>query len=168
MSEPSYELFHPDFPTLVHAIRWWGERTPDRVAVAFLAEGETETARLTYSELDRAAQRVAAILQGRLHPGSRALLCFPPGLDFVISYFGCLYAQIIAVPVFAPSSARHVGRLSAVATDADAAIALTNARTVRGIETKNIPGLQDITSFLGAPWLTIEDIQAHTATDLVS
>ena len=31
-------------------------------------------------------------------PGARAVLSFPPGLDFVSAFFGCLYAGLIAVP----------------------------------------------------------------------
>jgi acyl-CoA synthetase (AMP-forming)/AMP-acid ligase II len=30
--------------------------------------------------------------------GDRALLLFGPGLDFIIAYFGCLLASVIAVP----------------------------------------------------------------------
>jgi mycoketide-CoA synthase len=153
MSEPISESFHPNFPTLVDALRWWSEKTPDRPAIAFLSDGENETARLTYAELDREVRRVAASLQQFLDPGSRALLCFPPGLDFLVAYLGCLYAQVIAVPVFAPRNARHLGRLSAVAADAEATVALTNAKTVRSFQTKKMT-----TSTLGLPWLVVEAI----------
>src|SRR5438309_1467966 len=108
MPEQVQESFYPDFPTLVDALRWWSEKAPDRPAIAFLSDGENETARLTYAELDREARKAAASLRRFMDPGSRALLCYPPGLDFVIAYLGCLYAQVIAVPLFAPRNTRHL------------------------------------------------------------
>jgi len=157
MSEPIPESFYASFPTLVDALRWWSEKTPDRPAIAFLSDGENETARLTYAQLDREARRVAASLQKIMDPGSRALLCFPPGLDFVIAYLGCLYARVIAVPVFAPRNARNLSRLSAVVADAEATVALTNAKAMRSFQTKKIA------STLGLPWLIVEAIGTQVA-----
>ena len=41
---------------------------------------------------------IAAELQDRTVPGERAVLLFPPGLDFISAFFGCMYAGVIAVP----------------------------------------------------------------------
>jgi hypothetical protein len=38
-------------------------------------------------------------------PGERALLLHPQGHEFLVGFFGCLYAGIVAVPVFPPASA---------------------------------------------------------------
>ncbi len=48
------------------------------------------------------------------------LLC-PPGLDYVAAFFGCLYAGVVAVPVYPPRRARGLDRLHAVVADARAA-----------------------------------------------
>ncbi|MSW65126.1 MAG: AMP-binding protein [Actinobacteria bacterium] len=34
--------------------------------------------------------------------GDRALLVYPPSLDFIITFIACLRAGIVAVPVFPP------------------------------------------------------------------
>ena len=155
MREKVPELFYPDFATLVAALRWWSEECPDRTAVTFLADGENETARLTYAELDREAQRVAASLQQFMEPGSRALLCFPPGLDFLVAYLGCLYARVIAVPVYAPRKNRHLDRITAIAADSGAIVALTTGKTARSLQ-GNETG-----SLLNLPWFAVDDPAPH-------
>jgi natural product biosynthesis luciferase-like monooxygenase protein len=98
-----------------------------RWAYSFLAEGETESARLTYGELDRQARTIAARLLQAVVPGDRALLLYPPGLDFVAAFFGCLYAGVVAVPAYPPRSRRRSGRLAAIVEDAGPGIVLTTA-----------------------------------------
>jgi thioester reductase-like protein len=56
------------------------------------------------------------------------LLLFPPGLDFIAGFFGCLYAGTIAVPAYPPDPARLAAtlpRLSAIVRDARPAVVLT-------------------------------------------
>ncbi|MBA3949309.1 MAG: AMP-binding protein, partial [Acidobacteria bacterium] len=106
---------------------------PDRAAFIFLENGETEADTLTYAELDRDARAIAALLQTRVAPGDRALLMYPPGLDFVRAFMGCLYAGVVAVPVYPPRRNRTVERLKAVAADARTAIALTNGTVSRAL-----------------------------------
>lgn len=69
-------------------------------------DGEYEEVVITYQELDRRARSIGAFLQQFTKAGDRALLLFPPGLDFIAAYFGCLYARIIAVPAYPPHNAR--------------------------------------------------------------
>ena len=55
-------------------------------------------------------------------------MLYPPGLDYIAAFFGCLYAGAIAVPAYPPRNQRHAARLQtavSVATDSQAAIALT-------------------------------------------
>lgn len=75
---------------------------PNRDAFTFLLDGETEQATLTYQELDRRARRVAAQLQALGLEGERALLLYPAGLDFLVAFFGCLYASVVAVTAYPP------------------------------------------------------------------
>jgi len=75
---------------------------PSDPAFTFLDNGETESDHLTFQELDRDARAIAALLQARTRVGDRALLLYPPGLDFVRAFMGCLYAGVVAVPVDPP------------------------------------------------------------------
>jgi len=108
---------------------------PSRQAYAFLDEAGEETARLTYSELAVRARAVGAHLQEMGLAGARALLLFPPGLDFVVAFLGCLCAGVVAVPAYPPRSNRTLGRLRSIALDARPRVALTVASALPQIET---------------------------------
>jgi acyl-CoA synthetase (AMP-forming)/AMP-acid ligase II len=98
---------------------------PDRTAFIFLADADTVAGTLTYAELDRQARAIAALLQSRGLAGERALLLYPPGLDFVAALFGCLYAGVVAVPAYPPRRNRSSERLQAIFANARAAAVLT-------------------------------------------
>jgi len=101
-----------------------------------LANGETETARLTYQQLDQKAKALAAQLQLQMSPGERALLLYPSGEEFIIAFFACLYAGVIAVPVYPPRRNQKLSRLQAITKDAQAKLALTTTSLLRTIEEK--------------------------------
>ncbi|MQY17126.1 fatty acyl-AMP ligase [Nocardia macrotermitis] len=75
---------------------------PDRTAYVFLNENGTESDVLSYRDLHRRALAVAAELGARCVPGDRALLIFPQCPEFLVAYFGCLYAGVVAVPLNPP------------------------------------------------------------------
>jgi acyl-CoA synthetase (AMP-forming)/AMP-acid ligase II/acyl carrier protein len=110
--------------SLAHVLEFWSARCPDRVAYSFLSQTGSEDS-LTVSDLDREARRIAAYLREHFPAGSRALLLFPPGLDFVSAFFGCIYAGIIAVPTCYPKPRRLPPRLALIARDAQANLVLT-------------------------------------------
>ncbi|GHH88237.1 hypothetical protein GCM10018793_67150 [Streptomyces sulfonofaciens] len=91
----------------------------------FLEDGERHESRIGYAELDRRARRTAGRLLASGAAGRPALLLFPPGLDYISAFFGCLYAGVAAVPAYPPQGERGLRRLSAVVADAGAAVALT-------------------------------------------
>jgi acyl-CoA synthetase (AMP-forming)/AMP-acid ligase II len=87
----------------------------------------TPPAELSYAGLDLRARAIGAALQRQGAAGQRALLLYPPGLEFVAAFFGCLYGGVVAVPAYPPRSARNLPRLLEIARDARPAIALTTA-----------------------------------------
>jgi amino acid adenylation domain-containing protein/non-ribosomal peptide synthase protein (TIGR01720 family) len=106
--------------------------SPDRPAYVFLADGETEADSLTWSELDCRARAVAAALRRECVPGDRALLLYPPSLDFIVAFFGCLYAHVVAVPAYPPRPRRDQPRLRAIVEDARPRVALTTPALLAG------------------------------------
>lgn len=107
---------------------------PGRTGYVFLADGETEQARLDYAALRRRALAVAVRLAAAGAGGGRALLLYPPGLDFLAGFFGCLYAGVTAVPAYPPPGRRPDTRLEAIARDAEPAAVLTPARLLEARE----------------------------------
>jgi acyl-CoA synthetase (AMP-forming)/AMP-acid ligase II/acyl carrier protein len=126
--------------TLVGLLGWRAQSEPERVAYRFLSEGGAQEERVTYGELDGRARAVAAALQGMRAEGERAMLLYPPGLDYVTAFWGCLYAGVIAVPAYPPHANRGQ-RLESIAADAQAALALTTGRILERAASR--PGPED-------------------------
>lgn len=87
--------------------------------------GEGAEVRMTYSDLDRRCRALGAWLQKNHYSGKRILLLYPPGLEFIVGFFGCLYAGATAVPIYPPRKNRSMLRVQAVAASAEASLALT-------------------------------------------
>ncbi|RKH18898.1 amino acid adenylation domain-containing protein [Corallococcus sp. CA047B] len=105
---------------------------PHRLAYRYLTTGDSDgpVETLTWAELDRRVRAVAAALQRAGATGERALLLYPPGLDFVVAFLGCLASGVIAAPAYPPDPGRlerTLGRLRAIARDCDARLVLTTA-----------------------------------------
>jgi acyl-CoA synthetase (AMP-forming)/AMP-acid ligase II len=116
-------------PTLVDLLRRRAGETHAHAAYTFLPDDEqAPEVALSYAELDRRAAAIAAALQRLSKPGDRVLLLYPPGLDYVTGFFGCLYAGVVAVPAYPPDPARlarGVQRLDAIIRDAGVSTVLT-------------------------------------------
>ncbi len=141
---------------LVERLRSRAAEVPDWPLYTFLADGEVEVERLTHASLDQAAGRIAAALRAVAAPGERALLLYPPGLDFIAAFFGCLYAGVVAVPAYPPHPRRDSPRLRAIARDAAPAVVLTTSalRATAGPRMAQAPELE------GAVWLATDDLPA--------
>ncbi|MFD6906866.1 condensation domain-containing protein [Streptomyces sp. NPDC060077] len=119
--------------TLVRLLHERADKQAADTAFRFLADGGPEA--VTYGELETGARAVAARLQQLgTAAGDRVLLLYPPGLDYVKAFLGCLHVGAVPVPAYPPSSLRTVGRLAAVALDSGAVLALTTAEVVPVLE----------------------------------
>ncbi|MGK7875558.1 MAG: beta-ketoacyl synthase N-terminal-like domain-containing protein [Xenococcaceae cyanobacterium] len=121
--------------SLIDLLCYRAESHPDKIAYKFLEDGQTESASLTYQELDRQARAIASHLQSICQPGERALLLYPSGLEFIAAFFGCLYAGVVAVPAYPPRY-QKLSRLQAIIADAQAAVVLTVASMLDNIESR--------------------------------
>lgn len=99
---------------------------PDQVAYTFLRDdGKIDT--IAYGALARRATALAGHLVGRAPQGTRMLLLYPAGLEFITAYFACLLAGMIAVPATIPHKTRASRRLQALLVDAVPALILTRS-----------------------------------------
>ena len=123
--------------TFVDLLRWRATHHPEKQIYSFLNDGGVEKDQLTLATLDYHARAIAALLQEHGKSGERALLIYPSGLEFIATFFGCLYGAIIAVPVYPPSSARadlNLARFRAIANDAQVSIILTTTSLSSRVE----------------------------------
>jgi len=99
--------------TMVEALRWHAQTSPERVAFRFLPVASASID-LSFGELDRSAARLALSLKAHVQHGDRVLMCYPPGLEFVTAFFAVLYAGAIAVPLVPPSGVLRMIAMSAL------------------------------------------------------
>ena len=107
----------PRVSTLVELLQVRANRLIDKPCLRFLTDGEDEQHCLTYEQLDLRARAFAGRLVSIAAPGDRAVLVYPPGADFLVAFFGCVYAGVIAVPVAPPVDGVTVSRLAGVVRD---------------------------------------------------
>lgn len=119
------------FRTLADALRYRAETQAFEAAYTFLNDGEAEGRTITYRDLDFQSRALAVMLRDwRIQ---RPLLVYPPGLDFIVSFFACIYARITPVPAglaHIMRVGRSLTRLAAVARDADADAVLSVTRVI--------------------------------------
>lgn len=112
---------------LSRRLRRHADEFPDERILSFLDDRLEVADSLTFGRLDDRARSVAAGLLDRGMGGAPVVLSYPPGLDFVSAFCGCLYAGAIAVPAALPQSRRTAERLAAVLKDSAARCVLTSA-----------------------------------------
>lgn len=110
--------------SLVHLLRQQAEEIPTNRAYTFLAGGQ-ETESLTFFQLNQRAQAIGARLQRHKAQGERALLLYPPGMDYISAFYGCLAAGAVAVPAYPPRLNRNLQRLESMLEDAQPKVVLT-------------------------------------------
>lgn len=144
---------------LAEIVQFHAARKSDQTAYIFLKDGEDLEIRITFGELDRQARAFAAALQKVAKPGERALLLYPSGLEFIVSFLGCLYAGIVAVPTTVPHLKRATPRLRAMVEDAQATIACTDMELFNKIKVlfEEYPAFQEL------HWIVNEEVEAKLA-----
>jgi acyl-CoA synthetase (AMP-forming)/AMP-acid ligase II/acyl carrier protein len=123
--------------TLVELLRLRANSRSNGANYIFSNDGESEEIRWSYSDLDMVARSIAAFLQSRSLAGKHAVLLYPPGLEFVGAFFGCLYAGVVAVPAYPPDPARlnrSLPRFQAIVADSNAAVVLTTQSILSKVE----------------------------------
>jgi amino acid adenylation domain-containing protein len=123
-----------DVRNVVDLLQLRAAERPDHVAYRFLADGELDSSAVTYAQQDSRARAIAATLLQKKVLGERALLLYPPTLDFISAFLGCLYSGAIAVPVYPPRSDRSLPRLASIAVDAQPRFILTTSSSLPTIK----------------------------------
>lgn len=103
---------------------------PQRLALTFINDDESQV-ELTYGQLYAAASQVADQLRQLGDPGSRGLLFFPPGAEFLKGFMGCLLANWVPVPTCFPKAGRSIPRLESIANHCLPKAMLTDSATMQ-------------------------------------
>jgi thioester reductase-like protein len=143
------------------------DKHPDKLLYSYLDVNGDPIQSYTYASFLHRAEAIAGHLRkdGRFHAGDRLLLAYPPGLEMICAFFGCVRAGLVPVPVYPPSSRGFQSALYKmvhIAKDCQAAGILTSSDYHASLKTNlarsgvSASGV-DVDYISGLPWIPTED-----------
>jgi len=140
---------------------------PDKLLYSYLDVNGDPIESYTYASFLQRVDAIAGCLwkDGRFGAGDRLLLAYPPGLEMICAFFGCVRAGLIPVPVYPPSSRGFQSALYKmvhIAKDCQAAGILTSRDYQASLKTNlarsgvSACGI-DVDYISGLPWIVTED-----------
>jgi len=140
---------------------------PDKLLYSYLDVNGNPIESYTYASFLQRVEAIAGHLWkvGRFAAGDRLLLAYPPGLEMICAFFGCVRAGLIPVPVYPPSSRGFQSALYKmvhIAKDCQAAGILTSRDYQASLKTNlarsgvSACGV-DVDYISGLPWIATED-----------
>jgi thioester reductase-like protein len=144
-----------------------GDEHPHKLLYSYLELNGNQIESYTYASFLRRTRIIAGHLrkQHRFAAQDRLLLAYPPGLEMICAFFGCVRAGLIPVPVYPPSSSSFQAALYKmihIAKDCEAAGVLTSRDYLGSLKTNlarsgvSASGV-DADYISGLQWIVTED-----------
>ncbi|XP_018581137.2 disco-interacting protein 2 homolog B-A isoform X3 [Scleropages formosus] len=142
---------------LTEALQWRAQTDPDHTLFVLLNAKGTAVCAATCVQLHKRAEKIAAALseRGSLNTGDNVVLLYPPGIDLIASFYGCLYAGCVPVTVRPPHPQNLTATLPTVRMIIDvskAACILTTQNLMKILRSKEAAAAVNIKT-----WPTIID-----------
>ena len=145
-----------------------GVEHPDKLLYSYIDLNGNPIECYTYASFIRRTKSIAWHLMkdGHFVAEDRLLLAYPPGLEMICAFFGCVRAGLIPVPVYPPSSRGFQSALYKmvhIAKDCQAAGVLTSKDYHASLKTNltrsgvSASGV-DVDYISGLPWIVTEDL----------
>nr|XP_057943175.1 disco-interacting protein 2 homolog C isoform X6 [Doryrhamphus excisus] len=92
------------FLFLSEVLQWRAQSTPEHILYTLLNSRGATASSVTCLQLHKRAEKTAAMLaeRGHLQDGDHIALVYPPGIDLIVAFYGCLYAGCVPVTVRPP------------------------------------------------------------------
>uniref|UniRef100_A0A674CYR3 Disco-interacting protein 2 homolog C-like n=1 Tax=Salmo trutta TaxID=8032 RepID=A0A674CYR3_SALTR len=145
------------FLFLSEVLQWRSQTTPEHILYTLLSSRGAVSSSLTCLQLHKRAERVAALLleRGGLQEGDHIALVYPPGIDLIAAFYGCLYAGCVPITVRPPHPQNisttlptvkmivEVSRSACVMTTAVICKLLRSKEAVATVDIRNWPPVLD-------------------------
>ncbi|MGV2830532.1 fatty acyl-AMP ligase [Myxosarcina sp. GI1(2024)] len=154
-----------NYSTAVDILLYRAATQPEQTAYTFLADGENESGKITYGELDTRARAIASKLQSELEPGDRVLLIYPydRGLEFIAAFMGCLYAGVIAVTDYPPQQTKSLTKFQNRLIDSQAGAILTTQGLLDRIRASMANFVELPAKLTQLPWIASDRLSLDLA-----
>lgn len=111
---------YENFNTLLDVLTYWAKVQPERKAYTMLDSNGAEDSCITYGELYSQATEIARFLLANQLQFSNAVLIYPPGIEFIVAFWGCLYAGVSPAPIHTPKRKRSNKKIADLVLSAQA------------------------------------------------
>ena len=121
-------LHHPitaHLGSLTEVLSHHAQTIGDKPVYVYVPPRTTTAVELTYQRLFERATSIAARLIEDGLAGKSVLLLYPPGLEFIEAFYGCMFANVSNIPMYVPVRNVPDSRLRAIAETVDIAAILT-------------------------------------------
>jgi len=144
-----------------------GDKQPHKLLYSYIDLNGNPIECYSYARFIQRTKAIAGHLLkgGHFAAGDRLLLAYPPGLEMICAFFGCVRAGLIPVPVYPPSSRGfqsalykmvHIAKdcqAAGVLTSKDYHASLRSNLTRSGVSASGV----DVDYISGLPWVVTED-----------
>lgn len=146
-SKNIYLLFF-QYQFISQILRWRAQSTSDHVIFTLLNSKGTVSKSLTCADLHKRAERIGNLLleKGRVNTGDHVALIFPPGLDLISAFYGCLYVGAVPVTIRPPHPQNLHTTLPTVRMIVDvskATLVLSNQSVIKLLRSKEASNVLD-------------------------
>lgn len=145
------------FGSLADLLRHRAAVQPHDRAYVVLSDRGHEEASITFAELACRSAALARRIAAHAAPGERALLLCPNGIGFMVAFFGCVLAGVVAVPMMLPRRRSARDASAGIVADCTPRLALAPSMLIAG-ERGDLVG-----RFAGAglEWLAVDGAAAE-------
>ncbi|WAR09517.1 DIP2C-like protein, partial [Mya arenaria] len=138
---------------LTEILRFRAQNTPDHILFTLL----NSKLSMSCSQLHKRAERIGNLLaeKGKLKPGDHVTLLYPPGIELIAAFYGCLYAGCVPVTIRPPHPQNVTTTLPTVKMIVEvskSSAILTSANIVKLLRSKEALSVVDVRA-----WPTILD-----------
>lgn len=133
-------------------LKWRATTTGDHTVFTLLNSKGNNAASLTCSQLHKRAERVGCLLleKGKLNTGDHVALIYPPGIDLICAFYGCLYVGVVPVTIRPPHPQNLQTTLPTVRMIVDVSrsvLILSTAPVIKLLKSKEAGNVVDIKSW---------------------
>ncbi len=115
----------PAYTNLIELLQHQARINGHKTCFSYLSNGIDVVESITYSELEIRAKAIAVEFRSLSKSGDRAMLLMPNGIDYIVGFWACIYAGLIAVTAYPPQHKRRDwGRLNNIMKDSEASVVL--------------------------------------------
>jgi len=154
------------YNTLVDLLEYRSSAHPDKTAYIFLdflsgSGMDYRETSITNGELYTNARKIAERLERYNGCGERAIMLYPPGIDYIVAFYACLLAGIIAVPSYPPMSEKFLSQVKSIVADATPKFVLS----VKTVSTHLKPLMENCINLRDVVWFDTDGTDEKTGEE---